>query len=123
MENAAASFDPTPWIAHLENPLVLFGFALFVMAGLLKLFRSDKLSGKGTERLMDKGLSYAFVIAVLVIILGFALSLQDKAPKTTVKQESNGLQSGNRASHVPSGANVDQKSTGTQSPNQVEFGK
>ncbi len=123
MENAAASFDPTPWVEHLENPLVLFGFALFVMAGLLKLFRSDKLSGKGTEKLMDKGLSYAFVIALLVIILGFALSLLDKAPKTTVKQESAGIQSGNSASHVPNGADVDQKSTGTQSPNQVEFGK
>jgi hypothetical protein len=48
--------NPTPWIEHLKHPLVLFGFVLLIIAGLLKMFHADKLSAKGTERLMDKGL-------------------------------------------------------------------
>lgn len=46
-----------------------------VLATLLKTFRADKLSGKDTGLLMDKGLLYTFVVAVLIIVLGFISSI------------------------------------------------
>ncbi|GEM_PF-4338226 len=39
--------DVTPWIEHLTNPLVLVGFAVFMLAGLVKLFNPEKLTGTG----------------------------------------------------------------------------
>ncbi|MDD5392589.1 MAG: hypothetical protein PHE17_06180 [Thiothrix sp.] len=115
--------NPTPWIEHLKHPLVLFGFVLLVLATLLKTFNTDKLTAKDTGRVMDKGLLYTFAVAVLIIVLGFVSSVVQHLPQTTVQQESAGLQSGNKAGNVPAGADVGQKSSGTQSPNTVDFAK
>ncbi len=44
----------TPWIEYLNNPLVLIGFVVFVLAGVISLFirktkpnQSLKIGGKG----------------------------------------------------------------------------
>jgi hypothetical protein len=96
--------DVTPWIEHLNNPLVLVGFALFTLAGLVKLFKPEKLTGKATEGLFHKGLNFAFVLGLLVVIGGFANSFmqmetakaeQPAAPPPVIKQTidgSNGVQ-------------------------------
>lgn len=70
--------DVTPWIEHLSNPLVLVGFAVFTLAGLVKLFKPEKLSGVATAGLFHKGLNFVFVLGLLVVILGFANSFMEK---------------------------------------------
>ncbi len=64
------------WIEHLQHPLVLAGFGLFVFAVLLKpLFLSNKkLSGAASERLLRRGINFIFILALLAVISGFALS-------------------------------------------------
>lgn len=70
--------DVTPWINHLTDPLVLIGFTVFTLAGLVKLFNPEKLSGKATAGLFHKGLNFAFVLGLLIVILGFANSFMAK---------------------------------------------
>ena len=70
--------DVTPWIEHLSNPLVLVGFAVFTLAGLVKLFKPEKLNGKETAGLFHKGLNFVFVLGLLIVIGGFANSFVEK---------------------------------------------
>lgn len=93
MENAV------PWIEYLKHPLVLFGFALLVLASLLKLFHSDKLGAKGAERTMDKGLLYTFAAAVLIIVLGL-LSSMVQQQASSVAPHSEGGQSADTAGNA-----------------------
>lgn len=122
MENTPSSFDPTPWIEHIKHPLVLFGFVLLILATVLKLFNGNKLSANGTERLMSKGLLYTFVVAVIIIVLGFMSSLMqnqtNRAP-TRINQESKGQNSPNSVGNQVDAEQIDQKSTGDQSPNSI----
>ena len=117
--------ETTPWIEHLTHPLVLFGFTLFIIAGLVRVFNPEKLNGKATSQLLHKSLNYSFIIALFIVVLGFAYSALPalQTPQTKVKQESIGLQSGNTANHVPQGAAVEQTSKGDQSPNFSNFAK
>ena len=62
----------TPWIEHLNKPLVLAGFILFVLAGLVKLFKPEKLNGAATERLMSRGMLLSFVLGLLIVLFAFA---------------------------------------------------
>jgi hypothetical protein len=114
----------TPWIEHLGNPLVLFGFALFLLAGLVRLFNADKLNGKSTERLMNKGLLYTFVVSILIVLAGFASSFMkkpsetaaDAAPTVTLTTEGNhspAINSGGDVGVVYSGT-LSQQKKGTQ---------
>lgn len=68
------------WIAHLQNPLVLAGFGLFIFAALLRplFMRSGKLTGKEAVPLLNKAVNFIFILAVLAIIGGFALSWKTK---------------------------------------------
>jgi len=63
---------------HLTHPLVLAGFALFVLFSLLyALLSSDKLSPLGktqSSRLLERVVLGGSVVAGLVIVLGFALA-------------------------------------------------
>ncbi|MBU0656543.1 MAG: hypothetical protein KJ914_15580 [Gammaproteobacteria bacterium] len=110
------------WIEHLNKPLVLVGFVLFVLAGLVKLFKSEKLSGKATERLMDKGMTLAFALGFLIVIFAFADSFMrvEAGNQPKITQHSEGKQSPNSvAGEAAQGAAVDQSSKGDQSPNTV----
>ena len=70
--------DVTPWIDHLTDPLVLIGFTVFTLAGLVKLFNPEKLNGKATAGLFHKGLNFVFVLGLLIVIGGFANSFMAK---------------------------------------------
>lgn len=82
----------SPWIEHLDKPLVLAGFVLVVLAGLVKLFKPEKLNSRATERLMNRGMILAFLLGFLIILFAFAESLlkaqgeTTAASKPTVKQ-------------------------------------
>lgn len=112
----------TPWIEHLNKPLVLAGFTLFVLAGLVKLFKSEKLSGKATERLMDKGMTLAFVLGFLLVVLAFGSSfmqMEANAPQSAITQHSEGKQSPNSVGAGVAADKIEQVSKGEQSPNTV----
>lgn len=93
----------TPWIEHLNKPLVLTGFVLFVLAGLVKLFKPEKLNSKATERLMNRAMVLSFILGFLIVLLAFVRSfmyMQTVPPVTTVISPST----------------VNQNTTGKQSP-------
>lgn len=87
----------TEWIEHLKHPLVLAGFGLFILALLVKpLFSSgpSNITGAATERLMSKTINYLFILALLLIVVGFVLSLKpnesvplEKTAATTVIEQ------------------------------------
>ncbi|MCI5226324.1 MAG: hypothetical protein D3918_06600 [Candidatus Electrothrix sp. AX2] len=64
------------WIEHLQHPLVLAGFGLFIFALLLRplFLNNKKLSGTAIERLLSKGMILVFILALLAIIGGVALN-------------------------------------------------
>lgn len=66
--------NTTNWIEHLQNPLVLIGFVLFLFAGLFKLIKTEKITGKASAALFNKGMNYLFILAIVIVIAGFALS-------------------------------------------------
>ncbi len=66
------------WIEHLTQPLVLAGFGLFILWLVLKpLFatRCQKLPADAAERLISRGMHLVFFLAVLLIAVGFSLSV------------------------------------------------
>uniref|UniRef100_UPI0040577129 caspase family protein n=1 Tax=Candidatus Electronema sp. TaxID=2698783 RepID=UPI0040577129 len=64
------------WIEALQHPLVLAGFGLFLFAALIKplFLNNKKLSGTAMERLLHKGMNFAFALALLAIAGGLLLS-------------------------------------------------
>ncbi len=113
--------DVTPWIEHLSNPLVLVGFAVFTLAGLVKLFKPEKLSGAATAGLFHKGLNFVFVLGLLIVIGGFVNSFVEKLPtaeatKTATSPANTQSISGNTGTAVMGGGNVNyNQGTGTLS--------
>lgn len=96
--------NPTDWIVHLKHPLVLVGFALFILSSLLRTFFSGrKLSNAATERLMRRGMNYVFVLALIIIFAGFVISLKTTAfDSSTISEKTS--------------PNIQQQTRGTQSP-------
>jgi len=76
------------WIEHLQHPLVLVGFALFVVASLVRWLKPEKLSGVAIERLFGRGLSYVFILSLIVIISGIYISLPVTGTSTQTQQQS-----------------------------------
>jgi len=67
------------WIEHLKSPWVLAGFGVFILWLVLKylLFSEAKnLPPEATERLISRGMYYLFILAVLLIVVGFIRSWQ-----------------------------------------------
>lgn len=77
------------WIAHLQNPLVLAGFGLFIFAALLRplFMRSGKLTGKEAVPLLNKAVNFIFILAVLAIVGGLALSWKEKSGNEQAQAE------------------------------------
>ena len=77
------------WIEHLKHPLTLAGFGLFVLAAFLKpvLSNGDKLSGRASERLIKRSVNFVFILALLVIVGGFALSWRSKGTATGIVEQ------------------------------------
>jgi len=63
---------------HLVNPLVLVGFVLFLFFGihraLLKSGLLEPLSQRQSSAIMRLFLKYGFRLAILTVVLGFALA-------------------------------------------------
>uniref|UniRef100_UPI004055FAC8 tetratricopeptide repeat protein n=1 Tax=Candidatus Electronema sp. TaxID=2698783 RepID=UPI004055FAC8 len=64
------------WITHLQHPLVLAGFGLFVFALIIRplFLNSKKLSGPLIAPLLRWGMILLFILAAMAMIGGFALS-------------------------------------------------
>lgn len=80
----------TVWIEHLNKPLVLSGFVLFVLSGLVKLLNPEKLSSKAAERLTNRAISFTFVLGFMIVMLAFVKSFMSLpnsfASSTTIAQ-------------------------------------
>lgn len=62
------------WIEHLNSPLVLIAFMLFVFAGVIKLLLKNnviKVNQVNSAQLINKSLNYLFILALLGMIFGF----------------------------------------------------
>ena len=72
---------------YLTHPLVLAGFALLLLFGLLRaLLKSQKvavLTQKSSGQLLLRAVNFGFLAAVLVILLGFGLAFY-QTQRTTV---------------------------------------
>lgn len=71
------------WLEHLKHPMVLAGFVLFVLIGLLKFFMGSKDLSESSERLVHKGMNFVFVLGVIIIIGGFVYSIMQNEPAST----------------------------------------
>lgn len=68
------------WLEHLKHPMVLAGFVLFVLVGLLKMFMGSKDLSATNERILHKGMNFVFILGVLIIVGGFAYSIVSAPP-------------------------------------------
>jgi hypothetical protein len=68
------------WIKHLQHPLVLAGFALFIMLEVFQVFFRDslaaRLSGTALEKLLGNGMTFAFILSLVSVIGGITLSFR-----------------------------------------------
>jgi len=81
----------TPWIEHLNNPFVLAGFAIFILAslaGVIQALNKGKLSGAASERLLSKLIFGGIALGVLAIGFGFLSPLLQPAPPPPPKTQS-----------------------------------
>ena len=74
-------YSMTKWIDSIQHPLVLAGFGLFILWLVLRplsLTRGRRLPADAIERLLHRGMHLVFILAVLLIVVGFTLSLKSK---------------------------------------------
>lgn len=85
---------------YLSNPLVLTGFAVFLLFGLYRTLVKSKLlrpvSPTASNRILRLLLHYGFAVAVLVIGLGFGLETLKQVPQLATF-----LPSSHRPKHLP----------------------
>lgn len=122
------------WIENLKNPLVLIGFMTFVFAGFIKLLLKNniiKFNQANSAELVNKGLIFLFVLALVGMIFGFfsqkevLQTIDDKAKQednavklpTTIKQATQGNNSATRIEKINlNDKNIDQNTKGKNSP-------
>ena len=102
----------SPWIEHIQHPLVLAGFALMAFAGLAKLIDISKLSGKDSGRLYGKIINGAFVLALLIVLLGLGQSLIPK-PAEQANRNTDGTAINAQGDVRLGGSNAANKATAT----------
>lgn len=86
------------WISHLQHPLVLAGFGLFVFALIIRplFLNSKKLSGPLIAPLLRWGMILLFILAAMAMIGGIALNWKnspadDKPSKAAAPEQGNSL--------------------------------
>ena len=102
----------SPWIEHMQHPLVLAGFALMAFAGLAKLIDTNKLTGKDSGRLYGKIINGAFVLALLIVLLGLGQSLMSK-PAEQANRNTGGTAINAQGDVRLGGSNAADKATAT----------
>ncbi len=94
--------DFSKWIEHLNEPLVLVGFAVMIITGIMgALLKKDifHLTKTASEKVIRQVLKYAFILGLIVIVLGFALAYKREpgkevtGPKEQIKIGTKGEQS------------------------------
>jgi hypothetical protein len=92
--------DSSGWAKHLKHPLVLVGFVIMLLFGLVEtLLQSDVLllADENTQQFVQNSLWYAFALGFIVSILGFLLAFKRQKPTQdidkSVVQKTKGAQS------------------------------
>lgn len=106
------------WIEHLDKPMVLLGVVFIVFAGVIKVFKPEKLSGKATERLMNRALILIFILGVLIIGFTFvdALLKGNVSSQTVKGNKGTVIQSGGDIYHNQGQGTLSTHSKGQQAP-------
>lgn len=82
--------DFSIWIEHLKDPLVLIGFVIVVISGILKKTIEKQI----TSRLAALIVRYSFSIGLLVVVLGFALAfIKQTEQRVDIDQKTKDVQS------------------------------
>ena len=97
-----AANDYSGWAKYLHDPLVLVGFALLILAGVVTL---STVSKKPLRQ--QKGLLWFLILVSVTIVLCFSLAfnkqkMETAVPKTKIEQKS----SGNQSPNVVTGGNA-----------------
>jgi glucan phosphoethanolaminetransferase (alkaline phosphatase superfamily) len=60
------------FIEHLNNPLVLIGFMIFIFSGFIKIFlKNNTIHNKESSKIINKYLNYVFILALAGMAFGF----------------------------------------------------
>jgi len=62
------------WIEHLNSPLVLIAFMLFIVASVIKFMLKTniiKVNQANSAKLLNKSLNYVFGLALIGMVFGF----------------------------------------------------
>lgn len=108
------SFNLSPWIPYLKEPLVLIGFALMLLFGVIERLVTKgtlRIPKKSVERLLQKCLFYAFLLGIVVIISGFVLAFKKSHENNHKVIRSTQITTGDQ-----SPATIEQHTEGDQSP-------
>jgi len=73
------------WVIHLKDPLILISFTLFILSGLIKWIKPEKLTQKSSYLLFNKGLNFIFILSLLIVILGFVLKFMPSSSGSSFK--------------------------------------
>ena len=100
----------SPWVKVIQHPLVLSGFALTLFVGLAKWLSVRKLSGKDSAPLYGKLINGAWVLALVIIVLGLGQGFITKPAEQAIRNNSgiavsaqgNVTQGGSSATNPPS---------------------
>ncbi|MDX9835415.1 MAG: hypothetical protein RBT36_09450 [Desulfobulbus sp.] len=95
--------DMSAWVEHLHKPLVLMGFVLIVLAGLVQLFKPGELSHKARERLLNRIVLFAGGLGLLIVLAAVSLAWKEKRNITAPSSPSDS-------------SSIHQNTTGTKSP-------
>jgi len=74
-------YDISKVLPYLSHPLSLVGYTIFLLFGFFRVFLKTlakfkvftRLTGERTYRVLSRLLNYGFIVAILIVALGFAL--------------------------------------------------
>lgn len=113
------SSNLSPWIPYLKEPLVLIGFVLMLLFGVIERLVTKgtlRISKKSLERLLRQCLLYAFVLAFVITIFGFMLSFNEVVQKRNIQTSPEVPHGTHTAVFSNKDSNIEQHTEGNQSP-------
>jgi hypothetical protein len=119
--------DLAAWAEHLKDPLVLVGFVMMILVVLVTtLMKKDK-----SQKMRRQSLLFAFIMGLVIIILGFGLAFMKENKKDLRLMEKTNSETAGSPSEEKTGVpnapatsptTVQQETHGNQSPAVVSGG-
>jgi uncharacterized membrane protein len=77
------------WVPYLSHPLVLSGFIMMLVVGLCTILLKTnivRLPAERSERILEKALTYTFILGLITIIGGFSFEFARSRPSPVIMQ-------------------------------------